>query len=730
MTDTGRPSLLGSMANKSEKGSFYNGYSGSSAAVGGARSVTGHSSSSVPSAAVGRAWSVTGHSSSSVPNVAVGGAQSVTGHSSSSVPNAAVGGARSVTGHSSSSVPNAAVGGARSVTGHSSSFPDRQQSSTARPSVASNNTCNSKFNRVPVAEGGLTSSGLVRQYHVKKCKADPCPHGYSGPTVYGERHYDTKLGINVRIYSGDISKCTANAITTSEGCQVMQKSQVTKSISNLRGSRFEETREKLFSLHGGLLQEGKVYDTQITGAVKYQHVLHAVIDSKTKDNMSELYRRVFKRADELNVKTVAVPLLGAGRGHMKAEHAVSDLAFGLHYYATQRPKNYTNNLNVEFVTLDVKHVDMIYEEIEKSFTSPKESASALHCGTSMSKMTAKKQPQSSAADTSDCGKKTLRADAHQHPDGSKAHKTGPRLRSHRCTTIRNGTMVAASENEKASVGTLHTPYDESEMTNLEARTGGLSLGGDVTSRKAVGHHRAADAINTSLLGCRGQYNQFDEHSSSAEDEDKLDERNIVSPEKQPEPEETDVEEEICPICMDVIQNSKILDKCGHKFCKECIDDSFRSYKPVCPSCLTVYDIIRGNMPQGTMSMHKASFPSLPGYEGSGIITIQYHFPSGTQTKDHPHPGRVYHGTSRVAFLPNNKEGEKVYRLLKLAFDRKLTFTVGRSATTGRDDVVTWNDIHHKTSIDGGPTRFGYPDETYLSRVQEELACKGVTVDQL
>jgi deltex-like protein len=64
-------------------------------------------------------------------------------------------------------------------------------------------------------------------------------------------------------------------------------------------------------------------------------------------------------------------------------------------------------------------------------------------------------------------------------------------------------------------------------------------------------------------------------------------------------------------------------------------------------------------------------------------------------------------------------------LLKEAFERKLTFTVGRSVTTGLDNQVVWNGIHHKTSTSGGSSSFGYPDPTYLTRVKEELACKGI-----
>ena len=58
----------------------------------------------------------------------------------------------------------------------------------------------------------------------------------------------------------------------------------------------------------------------------------------------------------------------------------------------------------------------------------------------------------------------------------------------------------------------------------------------------------------------------------------------------------------------------------------------------------------------------------------------------------------------MAYLPDNPHGRHVLSLLRKAFDARLTFTIGMSRTTGRDNCVTWNDIHHKTSRDGGPAK--------------------------
>ena len=68
-------------------------------------------------------------------------------------------------------------------------------------------------------------------------------------------------------------------------------------------------------------------------------------------------------------------------------------------------------------------------------------------------------------------------------------------------------------------------------------------------------------------------------------------------------------------------------------------------------------------------------------------------------EDHPNPGKRYTGTRRTAYLPDTNEGRQVLQLLKRAFAARLIFTIGTS-NTFRENVVIWNDIHHKTKPDG------------------------------
>uniref|UniRef100_H3A424 E3 ubiquitin-protein ligase n=1 Tax=Latimeria chalumnae TaxID=7897 RepID=H3A424_LATCH len=186
------------------------------------------------------------------------------------------------------------------------------------------------------------------------------------------------------------------------------------------------------------------------------------------------------------------------------------------------------------------------------------------------------------------------------------------------------------------------------------------------------------------------------------------------------------EDRQCAICLEKMSegNKETLPQCKHSFCKDCIAKSFQ-LKPACPVCGVIYGDLKGTQPKGGKMTVTKVHSSLPGYENWGSIAINYLIPSGVQGPEHPHPGQKYRGTSRKAYLPDSPEGNKVLKLLERAFNQQLIFTVGRSATTGEDDVVTWNDIHHKTNLHGGPTGYGYPDPEYLNRVQEELKAKGI-----
>lgn len=185
----------------------------------------------------------------------------------------------------------------------------------------------------------------------------------------------------------------------------------------------------------------------------------------------------------------------------------------------------------------------------------------------------------------------------------------------------------------------------------------------------------------------------------------------------------DDKEDECPICLEALKRPKKL-KCKHVFCTDCLQRALDTSNK-CPVCQEPQGVLQGNQPHGHMGFRVDPYSSVPGYEGYGTIIIDYRIPSGTQGREHPNPGQRFYGTSRTAYLPDTREGREVLQLLSRAFDARLVFTVGTSNTSGLPNQVTWNDIHHKTSVRGGPFQFGYPDSDYLRRVKEELAAKGI-----
>ncbi|GLV42867.1 deltex [Carabus blaptoides fortunei] len=195
----------------------------------------------------------------------------------------------------------------------------------------------------------------------------------------------------------------------------------------------------------------------------------------------------------------------------------------------------------------------------------------------------------------------------------------------------------------------------------------------------------------------------------------------------------------CPVClMDLEHSTSVvvaLVRCNHMLHLECLNEMLRQQQATkprtlyiqCAVCMIVYGEKYGNQPAGTMDWTVIN-RSLPGFPGKRTIQITYNITSGIQGKEHPNPGKAYYavGFPRVCYLPDSPQGRRVLRLLCVAWQRRLIFTIGRSNTTGREDVVTWNDIHHKTEIGPMHSGFGYPDPGYLDRCLDELAAHGVT----
>eukprot|EP01069_Polyplicarium_translucidae_P006097 Polyplicarium_translucidae@DN2904_c0_g1_i5.p1 len=226
------------------------------------------------------------------------------------------------------------------------------------------------------------------------------------------------------------------------------------------------------------------------------------------------------------------------------------------------------------------------------------------------------------------------------------------------------------------------------------------------------------AIEEGRTHCMGADRRAEEHSAMVP----------VSPREEPEGTP-----ETCSICLDMLEDDVVrLRQCTHRFHKECMVPMLqrKALGPLkCPMCNTIQVHAHGPCPEGDMRwrVYKPSRHPGPvaGYETHGTIAVHYRIHDGIQSTGHPLPGHPFRGTMRAAYLPNNREGRIVLKLLEDSFSRGLTFAVGHSLTTGRSNVVIWNGVHHKTSTRGGVEMHGYPDPTYLERVQNELEAQGV-----
>lgn len=167
----------------------------------------------------------------------------------------------------------------------------------------------------------------------------------------------------------------------------------------------------------------------------------------------------------------------------------------------------------------------------------------------------------------------------------------------------------------------------------------------------------------------------------------------------------------------------LLNDCNdHFFHIDCLINMIGEEKQYtkCPNCNVIYGIMVGDQPNGTMQVTIDKKYKCDGYKKNNTIIIKYNFPNG----------KNYEGTSRTAYLPDTNEGREILALLRIAFERRLLFTIGTSVTTGKINQTIWNGIHHKTNLKGGSQYFGYPDTTYFNRVKQELAAKGVIKEHI
>ncbi|XP_075255114.1 putative E3 ubiquitin-protein ligase DTX2 isoform X2 [Convolutriloba macropyga] len=185
------------------------------------------------------------------------------------------------------------------------------------------------------------------------------------------------------------------------------------------------------------------------------------------------------------------------------------------------------------------------------------------------------------------------------------------------------------------------------------------------------------------------------------------------------PEASQDDKDNCPICLldfdDVYEDLPDEDKrankvpttvavrlpCKHPLHLDCTKEIFKNNNKqflTCPICKKVFGgVMTGTQPEGGTMSYSVIPLSCAGYESCSSYQIIYNFP---------------------------RNGQQLVKMLKVAFDRRLVFTIGTSHTTGQPDSVVWGGVHHKTSQNGGA--HGFPDPFHLISLRDELNALNVT----
>ncbi|CAC5387276.1 DTX [Mytilus coruscus] len=507
---------------------------------------------------------------------------------------------------------------------------------------------------------------------------------------------------------------------------------VAGAISKAAGYRLETECEDFIRNHGNM-GTSQVMHTSAGGRLKVRHILHAVgpiwLEQRQERCTYELiqtYMNCFEYADsKLKISSVSVPCISSGIFGAPLDTSVQCFLDAVLLYYDKNKSNLRQNL---------REIHMVNNDEDAVVTTIVIIHSLLEGGVPKAVQTAKvkflelKEKVDTStpryySHTDDWGPQTLPVQGNSLRRTSSLDRNSARSKSDRHefkTSAYNPSKVNSSAVPKFS----SPKTTNSKTSGIGSKSSGKSpvLKPTLTNPSSLRPKTAPSKIKAS----RSRTDENGQNSDYKLTSDLRMNGDFDGTASLPAHLVYQNHIEECPICYERMKNPKTLDKCGHSFCQKCVERHFANGKPVCPTCGTLYGIVRGDQPLASMSYKIDRLLKIPGYEDcDGAIVIQYDVPAGVQMRNHPSPGKRYKALKRTAYLPNNSEGKQVYKLLKRAFDNKLIFTIGASRTTGKEDVLTWNDIHHKTNVDGGPTKFGYPDSTYMNRVREELAAKGI-----
>ncbi|XP_041361374.1 uncharacterized protein LOC121377454 [Gigantopelta aegis] len=125
-------------------------------------------------------------------------------------------------------------------------------------------------------------------------------------------------GVYAVLYSGDITKATADAVVSEEPSDLKPTNFVSRALLTKSGEQYRDDRWELLRSYGEL-KYGQVYETRAGSGVNFFYTFHAIMTTFQEGREKEwlrcshdLYRNIFRRADDKLSTTLAMSLLGTG----------------------------------------------------------------------------------------------------------------------------------------------------------------------------------------------------------------------------------------------------------------------------------------------------------------------------------------------------------------------------------------------------------------------------------
>ena len=200
-----------------------------------------------------------------------------------------------------------------------------------------------EFNKLLSSRPNITGSSLAQKaaYDVENLSPAETFHPTrvskrplrSATTHSSTAEVFTAGSVKVEILQGDITEDNSDAIVNTTNAELkLVGSGVAGAILQKGGPQLQTICDNLVS-QGFRLQEGKVCDTPSTGSLKCSKIFHVVVPQNDKHLLGKTIAACLKRAEKLQLNSIAFPAIGTGiLGYSleEAAHGIygSIIAFG------------------------------------------------------------------------------------------------------------------------------------------------------------------------------------------------------------------------------------------------------------------------------------------------------------------------------------------------------------------------------------------------------------------